>query len=108
MPSTSLHSYLFRLWAGYEYRKEKDILLPETALLSGKTKDDLSLAYTPGVAQPCLEIQKEVDKSYELTRLHNLCAVITGGTAVLSLGDIGPAVAKAVAETARKTGVVRI
>ena len=55
-----------------------------------KSKDDLSLAYTPGVAQPCLEIQKDVNKSYELTRRHNLCAVITDGTAVLGLGDIGP------------------
>ena len=55
-----------------------------------KTKDDLSLAYTPGVAQPCLEIQKDINKSYELTRRHNLCAVITDGTAVLGLGDIGP------------------
>ena len=54
------------------------------------TKEDLSLAYTPGVAQPCLEIQKDVNKSYELTRRHNLCAVITDGTAVLGLGDIGP------------------
>ncbi|MBR0424972.1 MAG: NAD-dependent malic enzyme [Clostridia bacterium] len=54
------------------------------------TKEDLSLAYTPGVAQPCLEIQKDVTKSYELTRRHNLCAVITDGTAVLGLGDIGP------------------
>ena len=54
------------------------------------TKEDLSLAYTPGVAQPCLEIQKDVSKSYELTRRHNLCAVITDGTAVLGLGDIGP------------------
>ena len=54
------------------------------------TKDDLSLAYTPGVAQPCLEIQKDISKSYELTRRHNLCAVITDGSAVLGLGDIGP------------------
>ena len=54
------------------------------------TKDDLSLAYTPGVAQPCLEIQKDVNKSYELTRRWNLCAVITDGSAVLGLGDIGP------------------
>ena len=55
-----------------------------------ETKDDLSLAYTPGVAQPCLEIQKDINKSYELTARHNLCAVITDGTAVLGLGDIGP------------------
>ncbi|MCX4370350.1 MAG: NAD-dependent malic enzyme [Dysosmobacter sp.] len=55
-----------------------------------ETKDDLSLAYTPGVAQPCLEIQKDISKSYELTRRHNLCAVITDGSAVLGLGDIGP------------------
>ena len=54
------------------------------------SKDDLSLAYTPGVAQPCLEIQKDIDKSYELTRRHNMCAVITDGSAVLGLGDIGP------------------
>ena len=54
------------------------------------TKEDLSLAYTPGVAQPCLEIQKDINKSYELTRRHNLCAVITDGSAVLGLGDIGP------------------
>jgi malate dehydrogenase (oxaloacetate-decarboxylating) len=55
-----------------------------------KTKDDLSLAYTPGVAQPCLEIQKDVSKSYEYTRRHNMCLVVTDGSAVLGLGDIGP------------------
>lgn len=54
------------------------------------TKEDLSLAYTPGVAQPCLEIQKDISKSYDLTRRHNLCLVVTDGTAVLGLGDIGP------------------
>ncbi len=55
-----------------------------------ETRDDLSLAYTPGVAQPCLEIQKDINKSYELTRRSDLVAVITDGTAVLGLGDIGP------------------
>ena len=55
-----------------------------------ETREDLSLAYTPGVAQPCLEIQRDIEKSYELTRRHNLCAVITDGSAVLGLGDIGP------------------
>ena len=54
------------------------------------TKEDLSLAYTPGVAQPCLEIQKDISRSFDLTRRHNLCAVVTDGTAVLGLGDIGP------------------
>ena len=55
-----------------------------------QTREDLSLAYTPGVAQPCLEIQKDIEKSYELTRRHNLCLVATDGSAVLGLGDIGP------------------
>lgn len=62
------------------------------------SKDDLSLAYTPGVAQPCLEIQNDISKSYELTRRHNLCAVITDGSAVLGLGDIGPEAAMPVME----------
>ena len=55
-----------------------------------KTKDDLSLAYTPGVAQPCLEIQKDLSKSYMYTRRGNLCLVATDGSAVLGLGNIGP------------------
>ena len=54
------------------------------------TKDDLSLAYTPGVAQPCLEIQKDVNKSYDLTRRWNMCLVVTDGSAILGLGNIGP------------------
>ena len=60
------------------------------ARVSVADKDDLSLAYTPGVAQPCLEIQKDPSKSYELTRRWNMAAVITDGSAVLGLGDIGP------------------
>ena len=55
-----------------------------------ENKDDLSLAYTPGVAEPCLVIKDDIEKSYELTRRHNMCAVITDGSAVLGLGDIGP------------------
>ena len=58
--------------------------------VSVKTREDLSLAYTPGVAQPCLEIQKDPDLSYELTRRWNTCAVITDGSAILGLGNIGP------------------
>ena len=61
-----------------------------TATVPAQAKEDLSLAYTPGVAAPCLEIQKDVSQSYQLTRRHNLCAVITDGSAVLGLGDIGP------------------
>ena len=60
------------------------------ATVPADTREALSLAYTPGVAQPCLEIQKDPALSYELTRRHNLCAVITDGSAVLGLGDIGP------------------
>lgn len=55
-----------------------------------KSKEDLALAYTPGVAAPCLEIQKDISRSYELTRRHNMCLVVTDGSAVLGLGDIGP------------------
>ena len=63
-----------------------------------ENREDLSLAYTPGVARPCLEIQNDVNKSYELTRRHNLCLVVTDGTAVLGLGDIGPEAAMPVME----------
>ena len=70
----------------YEWKGKLSI----TPKMSVKTKEDLSLAYTPGVAQPCLEIQKDINKSYELTGRWNTVAVITDGTAVLGLGDIGP------------------
>ena len=63
-----------------------------------QSADDLSVLYTPGVAQPCLEIQKDVTRSFELTRRHNMIAVITDGTAVLGLGDIGPEAAMPVME----------
>lgn len=63
-----------------------------------ESNEDLSLAYTPGVATPCLEIEKDVNQSYVLTRRHNLCAVVTDGTAVLGLGDIGPEAAMPVME----------
>ena len=55
-----------------------------------ETKEELALAYTPGVAQPCLEVQKDVSKSYTLTGRNNMCRVVSDGTAVLGLGDIGP------------------
>ena len=70
----------------YEWKGKLEVT-PRAAVDS---KDALSLAYTPGVAQPCLEIQKDINKSYELTRRWNTVAVITDGTAVLGLGDIGP------------------
>lgn len=70
----------------YEWRGKLEI----NAKMSVKNREDLSLAYTPGVAQPCLEIQKDINKSYELTGRWNTVAVVTDGTAVLGLGDIGP------------------
>ncbi len=70
----------------YEWKGKIEVVARATV----NNKEELSLAYTPGVAQPCLEIQKDVNLSYELTRRHNLVAVVTDGTAVLGLGDIGP------------------
>lgn len=70
----------------YEWKGKLE-MTPRAAVDS---KESLALAYTPGVAQPCLEIQKDPSRSYDLTRRHNLCAVITDGSAVLGLGDIGP------------------
>ena len=70
----------------YEWQGKIEI----TARSKVRNKEDLSLAYTPGVAQACLEIQKDISKSYELTRRWNTVAVVTDGTAVLGLGDIGP------------------
>ena len=70
----------------YEWKGKVEVI----ARAKVDSKDALSLAYTPGVAQPCLEIQKDISKSYELTRRWNTVAVITDGTAVLGLGDIGP------------------
>lgn len=72
----------------FHYEKKGKLEVVSTVPVNDER--DLSLAYTPGVAQPCLEIQKDVEKSYELTGRHNMCLVVTDGTAVLGLGDIGP------------------
>lgn len=70
----------------YEWQGKIEV----TSRTSVKSAEDLTLAYTPGVAQPCLEIEKDYNKSFELTRRHNLIAVVTDGSAVLGLGNIGP------------------
>ncbi|MFY9381719.1 MAG: NADP-dependent malic enzyme [Eubacteriales bacterium] len=70
----------------YEWRGKIEVV----ASVPVTNREELSLAYTPGVATPCVEIQKDIEKSFELTRRHNLCLVVTDGTAVLGLGDIGP------------------
>ena len=78
----------------YEWRGKIEVI----SRVPVKSREDLSLAYTPGVAEPCLEIQKDVNKSYVLTRRSDLVAIITDGTAVLGLGDIGPEAAMPVME----------
>ena len=80
---------MHEIWSG------KIDIVPKMSLTNAH---ELSLAYTPGVAQPCLEIQKDIDKSYELTGRHNMCLVVTDGTAVLGLGNIGPEAAMPVME----------
>src|SRR5665648_483695 len=87
---------IFEESLAYHYEKRGKIEVISTVPV--KTNEDLSIAYTPGVAQPCLEIQKDVNKSYALTRRWNLCLVVTDGTAVLGLGDIGPEAAMPVME----------
>ena len=78
----------------YEWKGKIEV----KATVPVNSREELSLAYTPGVAQPCLVIEKDPSKSYELTRRHNLVAVVTDGTAVLGLGDIGPEAAMPVME----------